>query len=68
MDDTLIIEPRFNGPRLSGNGGYVGGVMAGRFTEAFGGDGTVEITRYVLITQKVEKLSHSVADIPHNRR
>ena len=33
MDDTLIIEPRFNGPRLSGNGGYVGGVMAGRFTE-----------------------------------
>ena len=44
MDDTLIIESRFNGPRLSGNGGYVGGVMAGRFTEAFGGDGTVEIT------------------------
>ena len=31
MDDTLIIEPRFNGPRLSGNGGYVGGVMAGKF-------------------------------------
>jgi hypothetical protein len=31
MDDTLIIEARFNGPRLSGNGGYVGGVMAGRF-------------------------------------
>ena len=44
MDDTLIIEPRFNGPRLSGNGGYVGGVMAGRFSEAFGGDGAVEIT------------------------
>jgi hypothetical protein len=44
MDDTLIIDARFNGPRLSGNGGYVGGVMAGRFTKAFGGDGTVEIT------------------------
>ena len=44
MDDTLIIEPRFNGPRLSGNGGYVGGVMAGKFARAFGGDGAVEIT------------------------
>ena len=44
IDDTLIIEPRFNGPRLSGNGGYVGGVMASRFTKVFGGDGTVEIT------------------------
>src|SRR5690242_5969305 len=44
MDDTLIIDARFNGPRLSGNGGYVGGVMAGRFTETFGGDGAVEIT------------------------
>lgn len=44
MDDTIIIEPRFNGPRLSGNGGYVAGLMAGRFTDAFGGDGTVEIT------------------------
>ena len=44
MDDTLIIERQFNGPRLSGNGGYVGGVLAGRFTRGFGGDGTVEIT------------------------
>ena len=44
VDDTVIIEPRFNGPRLSGNGGYVGGVMAARYTQAFGGDGTVEIT------------------------
>ena len=44
MDNTIIIEPRFNGPRLSGNGGYVGGVMAGKFTQRFGGDGTVEIT------------------------
>jgi len=44
VDDTLIIEPGFNGPRLSGNGGYVGGVLAGRFTRAFGGDGAVEIT------------------------
>src|SRR5437868_9331976 len=44
VDDTLIIAPGFNGPRLSGNGGYVGGVLAARFTEKFGGDGTVEIT------------------------
>jgi hypothetical protein len=44
VDDTIIIAPGFNGPRLSGNGGYVGGVMAGRFTKEFGGDGAVEIT------------------------
>jgi hypothetical protein len=49
VDDTIIIEPRFNGPRLSGNGGYVSGVMAGRFTEhvardSMGGGGTVEVT------------------------
>ncbi len=42
--DPIIIAPGFNGPRLSGNGGYVGGVLAERYTEAFGGDGTVEIT------------------------
>jgi hypothetical protein len=42
--DTITIAPGFNGPRLSGNGGYVGGVMAERYTRAFGGDGTVEIT------------------------
>ena len=34
MDDTLIIEPGFNGPRLSGNGGYVGGVLAGSLGNA----------------------------------
>jgi hypothetical protein len=44
LEDTIIIERRFNGPRLSANGGYVGGVMAEQFTRAFGGDGTVEIT------------------------
>ena len=44
MDDTIIIAPGFNGPRLSGNGGYVGGVLAERYTQTFGGDGTVEIT------------------------
>ena len=44
MDDTLIIKHGFNGPRLSGNGGYVGGVLARHFTQAFGGDGAVEIT------------------------
>ena len=44
MNDTLIIEARFNGPRLSGNGGYVGGMMANRHHAAFGGDGAVEVT------------------------
>jgi hypothetical protein len=42
--DPIIIAPGFNGPRLSGNGGYVGGVLAERYTHEFGGDGTVEIT------------------------
>jgi len=42
--DTITIAPGFNGPRLSGNGGYVSGVLAERYTRAFGGDGAVEIT------------------------
>ena len=42
--DELVIARGFNGPRLSGNGGYVGGVLAARFTDRLGGDGTVEIT------------------------
>ena len=42
--DELVIARGFNGPRLSGNGGYVGGVLASRFTRVMGGDGTVEIT------------------------
>jgi hypothetical protein len=40
----IIIPRGFNGPRLSGNGGYAGGVLARHFTEMMGGDGTVEIT------------------------
>jgi hypothetical protein len=44
MQQTLIIEPRFNGPRLSGNGGYVGGVMAERFHRTFDTNGAVEVT------------------------
>jgi hypothetical protein len=44
MNNTITIPHGFNGPRLSGNGGYVGGVLAARFTQALGGDGTVEIT------------------------
>src|SRR4029077_20722724 len=44
VDDTIIIAAAFNGSRLSGNGGYVGGLMAGRFRQAFGGDGAVEVT------------------------
>lgn len=44
MNDTLTIPRGFTGPRLSGNGGYAGGVLAARFTETLGGDGIVEIT------------------------
>ena len=44
MSDTIIIPHGFNGPRLSGNGGYVGGVMAKAFAQLHGGDGAVEIT------------------------
>jgi hypothetical protein len=44
VDETITIAQGFNGPRLSGNGGYVGGILAERFTRYFGGDGTVEIT------------------------
>lgn len=44
MNDTLIIERGFNGPRLSGNGGYVGGVLAARYADAMGRDDAVEIT------------------------
>lgn len=40
LDKTLTIDPVFNGPPDSGNGGYVGGKLA----EAFGGDAAVEIT------------------------
>jgi hypothetical protein len=29
MAETITIAPRFNGPRQSGNGGYVGGLLAG---------------------------------------
>src|SRR3954447_6976604 len=32
--DTITIALGFNGPRLSGNGGYVGGVLAERYTRA----------------------------------
>ncbi|HSI01168.1 MAG TPA: hypothetical protein VLA02_11240 [Reyranella sp.] len=42
--DPIIIASGFNGPRFSGNGGYVSGVLAERYTREFGGDGTVEIT------------------------
>jgi len=44
MQETLIIERRFNGPKLSGNGGYVGGMMAERFHRAFDTDGAVQVT------------------------
>ena len=44
MTETIIIAPEFNGPRLSGNGGYVAGVLAGAFNRQFGRDDAVEIT------------------------
>jgi hypothetical protein len=44
MTDTILIPRGFNGPRLSGNGGYVAGMLAGHFTDTLGGDGIVEIT------------------------
>jgi hypothetical protein len=37
---TLLVQRGFNGPRLSGNGGYVGGLLAQRL----GGDAAAEIT------------------------
>jgi hypothetical protein len=42
MDEgrTIVIDRRFNGPRLSGNGGYVAGMVA-RHVDA---DGAVEVT------------------------
>jgi hypothetical protein len=44
MQESVIIAPGFNGPRLSGNGGYVGGVLARRFHRQFNTDGAVEVT------------------------
>lgn len=44
MNDTIIIAPGFNGPRLSGNGGYVAGLMAEQFNRHFKTDDAVEIT------------------------
>lgn len=40
QDSTIVIDRRFNGPRLSGNGGYVAGLMA-RHVDP---DGVVEVT------------------------
>ncbi|MFO1079330.1 MAG: hypothetical protein U1E23_01700 [Reyranellaceae bacterium] len=44
MQDRVVIAPGFNGPRLSGNGGYVGGVMANEWHARFGADSPVEVT------------------------
>src|SRR5262245_5140599 len=43
MQESVVIAPGFNGPRLSGNGGYVGGLLARRFHQQFGTDGAVEV-------------------------
>jgi hypothetical protein len=40
VNQTLIVERSFNGPRLSGNGGYVGGLLARHFDP----DSAVEVT------------------------
>ena len=59
MEKTLIVQAGFNGPRLSGNGGYVGGILAHRFTQEFGGDGAVEITLRAPIPIETEmQLAH----------
>ena len=44
MQESLVIAPGFNGPRLSANGGYVGGLLARCFHRQFDTDGAVEIT------------------------
>ena len=44
MNDSLIVPAGFNGPRLSGNGGYVGGKLAEAYGRAFGAVDAVEIT------------------------
>ena len=46
MNDTLTIPIGFNGPRLSGNGGYVAGRLAEKFTQAFGGDVGADLATY----------------------
>jgi len=43
-DDDLIIPAGCNGPRLSGNGGYVGGRLAAKYAALFGPTDAVEIT------------------------
>jgi hypothetical protein len=40
VTESLIVERGFNGPRLSGNGGYVGGMLAQRLDP----DAAVEVT------------------------
>lgn len=41
---SLTIQSGFNGPRLSGNGGYVGGKLAEAYARAYGPTDAVEIT------------------------
>ena len=56
LDGTLRIAQGCNGPRLSGNGGYVGGLLAQRF----GGDDAVEVTfRSPIPIEKPLALWHS---------
>ncbi len=44
MSDSLTIPAGFNGPRLSGNGGYVGGLLAKKFDALVHSADAVEIT------------------------
>ncbi|MEE4383388.1 MAG: hypothetical protein V2J02_15420 [Pseudomonadales bacterium] len=45
MQETVVIPERFRGPPQSGNGGYVGGVVAALFAHAYAGpDGAIEAT------------------------
>lgn len=45
MQETVVIPARFRGPPNSGNGGYVGGMVAGLLDAPYGGaEGAVEAT------------------------
>lgn len=59
MDTTLTIDRGFNGPKLSGNGGYVGG----RLAQVFGGDGAVEITFRAPIPMETALSLHRTNDV-----
>jgi hypothetical protein len=50
MASTLTIDSRFNGPPHSGNGGYVAGLLAGRYVEELG-----ELSEYASVQVTLRK-------------